>query len=458
MTKPLSFSAFVMNTSSHINHGLWRHPEGRQIDFNDIDVWVDLAKKLEAGGFDNLFFADVVGLYHPFKGSNDFHLEKGFQVPSNDPSSLISALAVNTKHLGLAFTASPVQEPPFNFARRVSTLDHISKGRVAWNIVTGYLENGFKNFGYNKMVPHDERYDWGEEYLDVVYKLWEGSWEDDVLEKNRETGVYANPAKVHKINHVGERYQVEGPHLVSPSPQRTPLLFQAGSSVRGKKFAAKHAEATFIISPTPEEAKKRIDETRKLAVEYGRNPDDIKFYQGLSFVVGSTEEEAKRKSEELDQYLDLEVMIAHFAGSMEMDLGNVALDTPLGDIQTEGMQSLLDNVRVVAGNREAMVRDLALYLSKLTRIVGTPEQIADELEKWSDAGVDGINVNNFTIPGTYEEFMEHVIPVLRERGLAKPQQQESSTFRAKLFGSDRLNERHLAAQYRGVFAEKVEVE
>ena len=122
------------------------------------------------------------------------------------------------------------------------------------------------------------------------------------------------------------------------------------------------------------------------------------------------------------------------------------------------MQSLLDNVRVVAGNREAMVRDLALYLSKLTRIVGTPEQIADELEKWSDAGVDGINVNNFTIPGTYEEFMEHVIPVLRERGLAKPQQQESSTFRAKLFGSDRLNERHLAAQYRGVFAEKVEVE
>jgi long-chain alkane monooxygenase len=269
--------------------------------------------------------------------------------------------------------------------------------------------------------------------------------------------VYANPAKVNKINHIGERYQVEGPHLVSPSPQRTPLLFQAGSSVRGKKFAAKHAEATFIISPTPEEAKKRIDETRKLAVEYGRNPDDIKFYQGLSFVVGSTEEEAKRKSEELDQYLDLEVMIAHFAGSMEMDLGNVALDTPLGDIQTEGMQSLLDNVRVVAGNREAMVRDLALYLSKLTRIVGTPEQIADELEKWSVAGVDGINVNNFTIPGTYEEFMELVIPVLRERGLAKPQQQEPSTFRAKLFGSDRVNERHPAAQYRGAFAEKLEV-
>ena len=448
MTKPLSFSAFVMNTASHILHGLWRHPDGYQIDFNNIDIWVDLAKKLEAGGFDNIFFADVVGLYHPFKGSADFHIEKGFQVPSNDPSALIAALAVNTKHLGLAFTASPVQEPPFNFARRVSTLDHISNGRVAWNIVTGYLENGFKNFGYNHLVPHDERYDWGDEYLEVLYKLWEGSWEDDALEKNRETGVYANPAKVHKINHVGKRYQVEGPHLVSPSLQRTPLLFQAGASARGKQFAAKHAEAAFIISSGPEGAKRSIEETRKLAVEYGRNPNDIKFYQGLSFVVGKTEEEAQRKSQELDQYLDLEVVIAHFAGSVGIDLGNVNLGTPLGDIKTEGVQSILEWVRESTGKREATVRDLAIYQSKVSRIVGTPGQIADELEKWGEAGVDGINVVNFTIPGTYEEFIEHVIPVLRERGLAKPQQQEPTTFRAKLFGTDRLSDRHPASSYR----------
>lgn len=448
MTKTLSFSAFVMNTASHIIHGLWRSPDGNQIDFNNIEVWIDLAKKLEAGGFDNLFFADVVGLYHPFKGSTDFHLEKGFQVPSNDPSALIAALAVKTEHLGLAFTASPVQEPPFNFARRISTLDHISNGRVAWNIVTGYLENGFKNFGYDHLVTHDERYNWGEEYLEVLYKLWEGSWEEDALEKNRETGVYANPAKVHKINHVGNRYKVEGPHLVSPSPQRTPVLFQAGASTRGKRFAAKHAEATFIISPSPEAAKKAIEETRKLAVEFGRNPEDIKFYQGLSFVVGATEEEARRKSEELDKYVDLEVIIAHFAGSIGIDFGNAHLDTPLGDIKTEGIQSLLDWVRESTGNREATVRDLALYQSRISRIVGTPEQIANVLEKWAEAGVDGINVVNFTIPGTYVDFIEHVIPVLRERGLAKPQQQEPTTFRKKIFGTDRLNDRHPGSSYK----------
>lgn len=458
MTKPLSFSAFVMNTASHILHGLWRHPEGKQIDFNDIDVWVDLAKKLEAGGFDNIFFADVVGLYHPFKGDTNFHIEKGFQVPSNDPSALISALAVNTEHLGLAFTASPVQEPPFNFARRVSTLDHISKGRVAWNIVTGYLENGFKNFGYNHLVPHDERYDWGDEYLEVLYKLWEGSWEDDALQKNRETGIYADPNKVHKINHEGKYYQVEGPHLVSPSPQRTPVLFQAGSSVRGKQFAAKHAEATFIIAPSPEAAKQAIDETRKIAIEYGRNPEDIKFYQGLSFVVGTTEEEAKQKAEKLEQYLDLEVIIAHFAGSIGIDLGDVDLDTPLGNIQTEGVQSILEWVQASTGNGQPTIRDLAQFQSRLTRIVGTPEQIADELEKWSEAGIDGVNVNNYILPGTYEEFIEYVIPVLRKRGLAKPQQTEKSTYRAKLFGADHLNDRHIAKTYKDAFRAKQKLE
>lgn len=454
MTRPLSFSAFVMNTASHILHGLWRHPEGRQIDFNDIDVWVELAQKLEAGGFDNLFLADVVGLYHPFNGSNDFHLQKGFQVPSNDPSALISALAVNTTHLGLAFTAAPVQEPPFNFARRVSTLDHISKGRVAWNIVTGYLENGFKNFGYDELVPHDERYDWGEEYLDVVYKLWEGSWDDDALEKNRETGVYANPEKVHKIYHNGTRYKVEGPHLVSPSLQRTPVLFQAGASARGKKFAAKHAEATFIMASSPENARTTIETTRQLAVENGRNADDIKFYQGLSFVVGQTEEEAQQKANELEKYLDLEVVTAHLAGSMGIDLGGLDLDTPLGEIQTEGIQSVLEWVKNEENGSELTIRDLAESRSRLTRIVGTPEQIADELEKWQEAGVDGINVNNYTLIGSYEDFAKHVIPVLRERGLAKPQQQEPSTFRHKLFGEDKLNNRHPARKYSGAFSKE----
>ena len=229
MAKPLSFSAFVMNTASHIIHGLWRDEEGNQAYFNDVDVWVNLAKRLDEGGFDTIFFADVIGLYGDHKGGWEFLAENGLQIPSNDPMVLMSALAVNTKRLGLAFTAAPLQEHPFNFARRVSTLDHISKGRIAWNVVTGFQENAFRNFGFDGLYQHDERYRWADEYVDVLYKLWEGSWDEGALLKDRESGVYADSNRIHKINHVGERYQVEGPHLSAPSPQRTPVIFQAGS-------------------------------------------------------------------------------------------------------------------------------------------------------------------------------------------------------------------------------------
>jgi long-chain alkane monooxygenase len=225
MTRPLLFAAFVMNTASHITQGLWRDEAGEQIRFNDIDLWVSLARRLEHGRFDAIFFADVVGLYGDHRGGWENHARTGLQIPSNDPLVLMSALAVSTEHLGLAFTAAPIQEPPFNFARRVSTLDHVTKGRIAWNIVTNALENGARNFGLQGLTGHDERYRWADEYVDVLYKLWEGSWDDGALLQDRASGVHADPARIHKIHHIGERYRVEGPHLVSPSPQRTPLLF-----------------------------------------------------------------------------------------------------------------------------------------------------------------------------------------------------------------------------------------
>ena len=227
---PLHFAAFVMNTTGHIIQGTWRRPTARQTDFNSLDHWVDVARTLERGRFDAIFFADVVGLYAPYRGDERKYFEAGLQVPSNDPSVLASAIAYATEHLGIAFTASILQEHPFNFARRISTLDHASKGRIAWNIVTNYLPNASRNFGLEGLTAHDERYAWADEYVDVTYKLWEGSWEEDALLQDAETGVHADYDKVHRINHQGPRYQVEGPHLVSPSPQRTPLLFQAGSS------------------------------------------------------------------------------------------------------------------------------------------------------------------------------------------------------------------------------------
>ncbi|MED1469844.1 LLM class flavin-dependent oxidoreductase [Bacillus salipaludis] len=451
MTKPLSFSAFVMNTASHIIHGLWRDPEGHQLNFNDVDLWVTLAKKLEEGGFDAIFFADVVGLYGDHGGSGDFHVKTGLQIPSNDPMVLLSALAVNTKHLGLAFTSGPLQEPPFNFARRVSTLDHISKGRIAWNIVTSSLENAYRNFGYDQIVPHDDRYRWVDEYVDVLYKLWEGSWDEGALLQDRKSGIHADPKKVHKINHVSKQYKVEGPHLVAPSPQRTPVLFQAGSSPAGRDFSARNAEAVFILSPDPVNAKKLIEDTRRLAVKYGRRAEDIHFYQGLSFVIGETEEEVRQKERELDQKIDYEMVIAHVAGGMGIDLGNVSLDTPLENISIEGTRSHLQWLKESIPDRAPTVQDIAYFRNKGTRISGTPETIADQLEQWRSAGVDGINIINATIPASYEEFIDKVMPVLRARGLAREEHGEPTTLRQKLFGTDRLSERHPASKYRGAF-------
>jgi FMN-dependent oxidoreductase (nitrilotriacetate monooxygenase family) len=449
VAKRLIFCAFTMNTVSHIYHGLWRHPRTRQLDYTDLDTWTDLAKLLERGRFDAIFLADVIGLYGDYRGGWDTYVREGLQIPSNDPSVLISALAHVTEHLGLAFTSSIVQEHPFNFARRVSTLDHLSKGRIAWNIVTNALANGSRNFGLDDLTEHDERYSWAQEYLEVAYKLWEGSWEDDALLRDVKNGIHADPAKIHKINHSGKRYRVEGPHLPAPSPQRTPVLAQAGSSTAGRDFAALHAEAQFIIAPSPEAARSQIRDVRSRAVAYGRRPEDIKFLQGLSFAVGSTEEEARRKDNEIDDYLSLDGMLAHASGGIGVDLGDLPWDQPVGDVQVEGVRSILQAVIAsVPDSRAATVGDVARLLGKTTRISGTPEQIVDRLQEWSDAGVDGVNLMYSTTPGTFVDFIEYVAPELQRRGLMQ-REYAPGTLREKLFGAGRhLPDRHVGRSYR----------
>ncbi|MDO9407434.1 NtaA/DmoA family FMN-dependent monooxygenase [Patulibacter sp.] len=451
--RPLHFAAFVMNTASHITHGLWRDPRGEQLRFNELDLWVDLAKTLEAGGFDAIFFADVVGLYGDYRGGWDFHAELGLQIPSNDPLVILSALASHTKHLGLAFTAGPIQQPPFNFARQVATLDHASNGRIAWNVVSNLL--GWRNFGHEERYGHDDRYALLDEYLDVLYKLWEGSWDDGALLQDRTSGRHADPSRIHKIHHESKHYRVEGPALVAPSPQRTPLIFQAGSSPVGRDFAARHAEAQFIASPDPDNARTLIDDTRRLAEQHGRHRDDLKFFQGLSFVVGSNEAEAREREQELEERVDIDGQIAHFGGSVGIDLGGYDPDTPIDQVHTEGGQSGLTWLRESTGGRTPTLEDIVRLRARGGRVVGTPEQIADRLAAWRDAGVDGINVVNATIPGSYVEFIDHVLPVLRERGLAAATPDPDApaqTLRARLFGGDLLSDRHPAAIYRGAFS------
>ncbi|MDQ1561858.1 MAG: long-chain alkane monooxygenase, partial [Actinomycetota bacterium] len=230
MTKQISFNLFEMNCVGHISHGLWAHPENTRHRFNDIDFWIEEAKLLEEGLFDSVFLADVIGTYDGYRGGPETALAESVQIPSNDPLLVIPAMAAVTKHLGFAATFSTTYEPPFAFARRASTLDHLTKGRFGWNIVTSYLPNAARNFSLDDEVAHDDRYALADEFLDVVYKLWEGSWDDDAVVIDRANNVYTDPSKVRYINHVSEHYRVAGPHLSEPSLQRTPLLFQAGSS------------------------------------------------------------------------------------------------------------------------------------------------------------------------------------------------------------------------------------
>ncbi|MGP6169976.1 LLM class flavin-dependent oxidoreductase [Microbacterium sp. A196] len=449
-SRPLRFNAFVMNTNSHIQHGHWRRPEAAQVDFEDVQVWIDLAKTLEAAKFDAMFFADVAGHYGDADADYEVYVRHGLQIPSNDPTVLLGALAVVTENLGLALTSNVAQNHPFNFARQVSTLDHISRGRIAWNIVTGTQDNGARNFGLPQLTDHAERYRWAEEYVDVVYKLWEGSWDEGAILKDKGSGVYADVTKVHKIFHEGERYRVEGPHLPAPSPQRTPLLFQAGASESGRRFAAQNAEAVFILAPTPEIARWQIDETRALAVEYGREPDDIKFFQGLTFVIGDTEAEAQQKAEEYETWSSDEGFLAH-AAIVDPTGRTYPPETELKDVDTNTMKGFTELLRRTITDREPTVADVASRMTRNNLVVGTPEHIADELERWQAAGVDGINVVNAVIPGSFEEFADKVLPVLRERGLAQSEY-APGTLRDKLFGAPRLNERHPAARYRGAFS------
>lgn len=256
MTKRISFNAFEMNCIAHQSPGLWRHPQDRSVEYKDLEYWTDLAQILERGFFDGIFIADVLGIYDVYHQSAEHALTGAVQVPVNDPLQIVPAMAAVTKHLGFGVTTSISFEHPYPFARRISTLDHLTKGRVGWNIVTSYLESGSKNLGLKTQVNHDNRYDIADEYLEVLYKLWEGSWEEGSVLRDRESGIFADHKKVHPIQHEGKYFTVPGIHICEPSPQRTPVLYQAGASSRGQKFASQNAECVFIAAPSKIATKK----------------------------------------------------------------------------------------------------------------------------------------------------------------------------------------------------------
>ncbi len=451
MTPPrrMLLNAFHMNCVSHIQHGLWVRDDTRQLEYTQLEPWVELAQILEKGCFDALFLADVVGLYDTYRNGPETSILEGMQVPVNDPALLIPAMAHVTEHLGFAFTSSVLQTHPFTFARQISTLDHLTRGRVAWNVVTSYLSNAGASLGLGGLPTHDERYDRADEYLDVTYKLWEGSWEDDAVLRDTKRRMYADPAKVHPINHVGKHYEVAGPHLSEPSPQRTPLLFQAGSSTRGREFAAKHAECVFIV--TSRESLRGtasiIKDIRDQAVRQGRRPEDIRFFQGLSPVVGGTEAEAKAKEAAYIEQSNFEGSLAHMSGSIGVDLGAIDLDQPLATFDFQSVRGSVKGLIESSPDKSATFRDLIRSRMLRQFLTGTPEQVADELQSWFEAGVDGFNLVYSVTPGTFVDFIDAVVPVLQARGLVQ-REYAPGPLRQKIFGHARLPERHPAAAYR----------
>lgn len=452
MTRRLIFNGFSMNAVSHVYHGLWRRPETRQTEFNDLAPWVELVQLLERGKFDSLFLADIIGIDPAYKGGWDHYIEEAVQIPINDSGVLAAALIGATENLGLVFTSSILQDHPFNFARRVSTFDHLSKGRVGWNIVTSVSHNAAQNFGFDRIVPHDQRYQWADEYIDVVYKLWEGSWDDDAVILDRAGNRYADPARVHRIHHSGGRYKVLGPHLSQPSPQRTPVLFQAGASRAGRAFAARNAEGTFIAALSPEGVRKVAADIRGQAVAAGRHADDVKIIQGLTFVVGSTEDEARRRARDLEEDTSLDGLLAHISRDLGIDLGQLDPDRPVDELEIDGVQGIIRFFEEAHPGKRATVRDLGFAYAGTNRIIGTPEQIADELERWQEAGIDGVNVIYQTTPGTFADFIRHVTPVLQARGLQQ-KDYAPGTLRDRLFGTGpRLPTRHPAARHRHLSA------
>ena len=442
-------NAFHMNCVSHIQHGLWVRDDTRQLEYTQLEPWVELAQILERGCFDALFLADVVGLYDTYRGGPETSILEGMQVPVNDPALLIPAMAHVTEHLGFAFTSSVLQTHPFTFARQISTLDHLTRGRVAWNVVTSYLANAGANLGLGGLPTHNERYDRADEYLDVTYKLWEGSWEDDAVLRDTKRRMYADPTKVHPIHHVGKHYEVAGPHLSEPSPQRTPLLFQAGSSTRGRAFAAKHAECVFIVTSRESlgGAASIIQDIRTQAVRQGRKPEDVRFFQGLSPVVGGTEAEAKAKEAAYIEQSNIEGSLAHMSGSIGVDLGSVNLDQPLETFDFQSVRGSVKGLIESAPDKSVTFRDLIRSRMLRQFLTGTPEQIADELQAWFEAGVDGFNFVYSVTPGTFVDFIDAVVPVLQARGLVQ-REYAPGPLRQKIFGDAKLPKRHPAAAYR----------
>jgi len=457
MKKRIILNAFDMTCVSHQSAGTWRHPSSQAWNYNDINYWTNMARELERGFFDCLFIADVVGVYDVYRGSAEMALKDAAQVPVNDPFGAISAMAAVTTDVCFGITAAVTFEQPYILARRLSTLDHLTKGRVAWNVVSSYLNSAALNIGMDRQMAHDERYDMADEYMDVVYKLWEGSWEEGAVQRNKATGVFTDATKVHPIRHEGKYFKVPGFHLCEPSPQRTPVIFQAGASGRGRQFASKHAEGMFILTTSVEQAREVTDDIRDQAEKQGRPRDSVKIFTLLTVITGANDAAAQAKYEEYLSYSSSEGMLALYGGWTGIDFAGYDPEEPLQALDNDSLRTTLESLTSGDKARKWTVRDVIKDRSiggLGPVLVGGPQKVADALERWVDeGGIDGFNLAYAITPGTVTDFIDYVVPELQRRGRAQDSY-KPGTFREKLVGAPggHVDATHPAGQFRGAYA------
>lgn len=396
----------------------------------------------------------MLGIYDVYHQSAKHALTGAVQVPVNDPLQIVPAMAAVTKHLGFGVTTSISFEHPYPFARRISTLDHLTKGRVGWNIVTSYLESGSKNLGLKTQVNHDNRYDIADEYLEVLYKLWEGSWEEGSVLRDRESGIFADHKKVHPIQHEGKYFTVPGIHICEPSPQRTPVLYQAGASSRGQKFASQNAECVFIAAPSKIATKKVVQGIRQKLVQEGRDPYSVKIYALLSIVTDETDAKAQAKFKEYQSYGSYDGALTLLSGWSGVDFSQYQPTDKVEYIQTNAIQSLLDSYVNADPERVWTIEEIANWNSLGGNgpvLVGSAETVSDALQQWvEDTDVDGFNLAYILAHQTFADVVEFIVPELQKRGVYQTSYAQG-TLREKLFGAGPyLPENHRGAKYRNL--------
>ncbi|MFE5426892.1 LLM class flavin-dependent oxidoreductase [Peribacillus simplex] len=429
--REMKLGAFFMIPGHHV--AAWRHPEAEAHHVMTFDFIKRLAQTAERGKFDMIFLADGYAV----RAKNQKVVGQTVNTLF-EPFTLLSALSSVTKHVGLAGTVSTTYNEPFNVARKFASLDHLSGGRAAWNVVTSNTEAEARNFNQDHHLLHSKRYERAEEFVDVVTKLWD-SWEDEALVFDKESAQFADSSKIHSINHKGEWFSVEGPLNVSRPVQGHPVVIQAGSSENGKELAARTAEVIFTAWQTLEEAQEFYSDVKGRMAKYGRTPDELKIMPGVFPVIGRTEEEAEKNKALLEELIPEDAGIALLSGMISVDLSGYPVDGPLPDLpeldQVNGGKSRFKLLKDLADREGLTIRKLYQKIAGARghrEIKGTPEQIADQMQEWFENGAaDGFNIMPPYLPGGLDDFVDQVIPVLQQRGLFRTEY-TGSTLRENL--------------------------